>query len=221
MPEKRLVIFDFCGTLISFQTADRYVGFCIKRLQKNKTVQRRHRLIRLMDKLRIFKIYNRIYPANNWRKRMILWQLKGVAYQQCDQLAHEYFEEELLPNIVVPVVEKLKEHLGKKDRVVILSGGYDIYIRHFAAHFGVQEMISSKIAFADNMCLGKMEGKDCMRANKVEYLRPLLKGATTICYTDSISDLPILELVDQPIVVSKQIAQTWANERNYQQIIWN
>lgn len=221
MPEKRLVIFDFCGTLISFQTADRYVGFCIKRLQKNKAVQRRHRLIRLMDRLRIFKIYNRIYPANNWRKRMILWQLKGVAYQQCDQLAHEYFEEELLPNIVVPVVEKLKEHLGKKDRVVILSGGYDIYIRHFAAHFGVQEMISSKIAFADNMCLGKMEGKDCMRANKVEYLRPLLKGATTICYTDSISDLPILELVDQPIVVSKQIAQTWANERNYQQIIWN
>lgn len=221
MPEKRLVIFDFCGTLISFQTADRYVGFCIKRLQKNKAVQRRHRLIRLMDKLRIFKIYNRIYPANNWRKRMILWQLKGVAYQQCDQLAHEYFEEELLPNIVVPVVEKLKEHLGKKDRVVILSGGYDIYIRHFAAHFGVQEMISSKIAFADNMCLGKMEGKDCMRANKVEYLRPLLKGATTICYTDSISDLPILELVDQPIVVSKQIAQTWANVRNYQQIIWN
>ena len=221
MPEKRLVIFDFCGTLISFQTADRYVGFCIKRLQKNKAVQRRHRLIRLMDKLRIFKIYNRIYPANNWRKRMILWQLKGVAYQQCDQLAHEYFEEELLPNIVVPVVEKLKEHLKQKDRVVILSGGYDIYIRHFAAHFGVQEMISSKIAFADSMCLGKMEGKDCMRANKVEYLRPLLKGATTICYTDSISDLPILELVDQPIVVSKQIAQTWANERNYQQIIWN
>lgn len=220
MPEQRLIIFDFCGTLISFQTADRYVEFCVKRLLNNRTVQCRHRIIQLMDKLRVFKMYNRICRANNWRKRMILWQLKGVTHQQCDELAREYFEKELLPNIVVPVVEKLKEHLAHKDRVVFLSGGYDIYIRHFAAHFGVQEIITSKIAFAENKCLGRMDGKDCMHANKVEYIRPYMKGVTTICYTDSVSDLPILELVNQPIVVSRQTAQAWAIERNYQQIIW-
>lgn len=220
MPNKRLVIFDFCGTLISFQTADRYVEFCVKRLQDNKAVQSRHRLIQLMDKLRIFKIYNRICHGNNWRKRMILWQLKGVSFEQCDQFAKAYFEEELLPNVVVPVVEKLKEHLTQKDRVVILSGGYDVYIKYFAAHFGIREYVSSQITFENNRCIGKMDGKDCMRANKVEYLKPLLKGETTICYTDSVSDLPILELVDQPIVVSKGEAQKWATKRNYQQIIW-
>ena len=220
MPNKRLVIFDFCGTLISFQTADRYVEFCVRRLQDNKVVQRRHRVIRLMDKLRIFKIYNRICRGNNWRKRMILWQLKGISFEQCDQFAKAYFEEELLPNVVAPVVEKLKEHLAQKERVVILSGGYDIYIKYFAAHFGIREYVSSKIAFEKNRCLGKMDGKDCMRANKIEYLRPLLKGETTICYTDSVSDLPILKLVDQPIVVSKDAQQQWAIEHKYQQIIW-
>ena len=221
MLKKRLVIFDFCGTLISFQTADRYVDFCVKRLQNGKAVQNRHRLIWLMDKLRVFKIYNRIYRGNNWRKRMVLWQLKGVSFEQCDEFAKAYFEEELLPNVVAPVVEKLKEHLAQKERVVILSGGYDIYIKYFAAHFGVEKIISSKIAFENNKCLGKIDGKDCMRANKVEYIRPFLKDVTTICYTDSMSDLPILEIVDQPIVVSKDKASKWAKERNYHQIIWN
>lgn len=221
MLKQRVVIFDFCGTLISFQTADRYVEFCVKRLRKDKAVQSRQRIIQLMDKLRVFKIYNHIRPGNNWRKRMILWQLKGQTYPQCAELAREYFEEELLPNVVGPVIEKLKEHLEKKDRVIILSGGYDIYIKYFAEHFGIKEFVCSKIAFSDGLCLGRMEGKDCMRANKVEYLRPLLKGGTTICYTDSVSDLPILELVDQQIVVSKNALQEWATKRNYQQIIWN
>lgn len=221
MPNNKLVIFDFCGTLISFQTADRYVQFCVKRLQSNKVVQYRHRLVQMMDKLRIFKIYNHICKANNWRKRMILWQLKGVSYEVCDRLAKEYFEEELLPNVVQPIVEKLKGHLKNGDRVYILSGGYDVYIKYFAQHFGVQETISSKIAFRDGLCTGKMDGKDCMRENKLEYIRPFLNGAETFCYTDSKSDLPLLELVDEPIVVSHQTSQQWAEYRNYKQIIWN
>lgn len=221
MPDKKLVIFDFCGTLISFQTADRYVQFCVKRLQDNSAVQCRHRLVQLMDMFRVFKIYNHICKANNFRKRTILWQLKGVSYEVCDRLAKEYFEEELLPNVVQPIVEKLKGHLKNGDRVYILSGGYDVYIKYFAQHFGVQETISSKIAFRDGLCTGKMDGKDCMRENKLEYIRPFLKGAETFCYTDSKSDLPLLEIVDEPIVVSKEYPQNWATERNYQQITWN
>ena len=221
MPNKKLVIFDFCGTLISFQTADRYVKFCVERLQDNKTVQCRHKLIRLMNTLRIFKICDHICKVNNWRKRMILWQLKGVDYNTCDKLAEAYFEEELLPNTVQPAVEKLQEHLVAGERVCILSGGYDIYIKYFAQHFGVHEVISSKIAFRDGICLGMMEGKDCMRENKLNYVRPLMQGLKTICYTDSRSDLPLLELADEPIVVSEKCPQEWATERNYQQIIWN
>lgn len=221
MPDKKLVIFDFCGTLIRFQTADRYVQFCVDRLQDNRAVQRRHKLIRLMDALRVFKIYNHICKVNNWRKRMILWQLKDVPYETCDQLAKRYFEEELLPNTVQPVVEKLRDHLENGDRVCILSGGYDVYIKYFAQHYGVGEILSSRIAFRDGKCLGKMDGKDCMRGNKLEYIRPLMQNEKTICYTDSKSDLPLLELVNEPIVVSKMYPQKWATERKYKQIIWN
>lgn len=221
MPDKQLVIFDFCGTLIRFQTADRYVQFCVERLKDNKAVQCRRFMIRIMDKLRVFKIYNHIRSRNNWRKKMVLWQLKGVPYKECDQLAKDYFAEELLPNVVQPLIAKLKEHLTNGDRVCILSGGYDVYIKYFAQYFGVKDIISSRIAFFDGKCLGRMDGKDCMRKNKLEYIRPLIKNVKTICYTDSKSDLPLLELVDEPIVVSHEVSQRWAEKRNYKQIIWN
>ena len=221
MPDKKLVIFDFCGTLIRFQTADRYVQFCVKRLQDNKVVQCRHKLVQLMDTFRIFKIYNHICKVNNWRKRMILWQLKGVSYEVCDQMAKKYFEEELLPNVVQPIVEKLKWHLANGDSVCILSGGYDVYIKYFAEYYGVKEILSSKVAFCKGKCLGKMEGKDCMRENKLAYIRPYLNGERTIFYTDSKSDLPLLKMVDEAIVVSHDASQQWAETCNYNQIIWN
>ena len=221
MPKPQLAIFDFCGTLIRFQTADRYVNFCVERLKGNKIVQCRHRLVQMMDKFRIFKIYNRIKPSNNFRKRVILWQLKGLSYRLCNQMAKQYFETELLPAVVSPLIDKLQEHLAQNDRVIILSGGYDIYIHYFAAYFGVEETVSSKIAFKNNVCLGKMDGEDCMKYNKVRAIQSLMTGVTSYCYTDSISDLPLLEIVDNPIVVSKQTPQKWASQRNYKQIIWN
>ena len=201
MSAKRFAIFDFCGTLIQFQTANRYVSYCVERLKGNKSVQFRRCCLLLMDTLRIFKIYYHLCPSNNWRKRVVLWQLKGVTFSQCDSLAREYFKDELLPNVVSPLVEKLKQHITQGDRVCILSGGYDIYIKYFAEYFGVKEVVSSKVAFSGGLCLGKMEGVDCMRGSQ--------------------SDLPLLELVDEPIVVSKSVPQEWAKKRKYKQIIWN
>lgn len=182
-------------------------------------VQCRHRLIQIMDKFRIFKIYNRMKPSNNFRKRMILWQLKGIDYATCDQLAQVYFEKELLPNIYEPVVAELQKHTGNGESVYILSGGYDIYIKYFAQYYGVKNVLCSRIAFKEKVCTGRMYGKDCMRANKVEYIRPFLEEKQMVCYTDSISDLPLLEISAEPIVISKAAPQAWAAKKNYKQII--
>ena len=113
------------------------------------------------------------------------------------------------------------EYNRAHEKVCILSGGYDIYIKYFAQYFGIEDAISSKIAFQDGVCLGKMDGKDCMRENKVEYIRPYLESEYTICYTDSQSDLPLLQLVDEPVVVSHDSSQHWAENHKYKQIIWN
>ena len=152
---------------------------------------------------------------------MILWQLKGIPFSRCDDLAHLYFEQELLPNIVQPLLKIMQQHINNNDRVCILSGGYDIYIRLFVQHFGVKEFISSKIDFRNGYCTGKMQGEDCMGRNKITCYQQLKKEASyTVFYSDSPSDLPLLELVDEPVVVSKDYAREWVAARNFKQIIW-
>jgi len=152
---------------------------------------------------------------------MILKQLQGATKQQCDTWARDYFLQELLPNIVTPAVEKLKMHLVKNERVCILSGGYGIYIKYFAEYFGVKEIYCSEIDFNNGVCTGKMDGMDCMKQNKVTRFSQIqTENSKVFFYTDSPSDIPLLEIVDQPIVFSKNAPQKWATQRNYKQIVW-
>lgn len=220
MSNKKFVIFDFCGTLIKFQTADNYVNYCVERLNY-KSVNARHVLLRIMDVLRVFKVCNRINKKKNWRKMVVLWQLRGVKYEELDRLAEDYLKEKLLPNVVLPLIDRLREHIAHGERVCILSGGYDIYISKFAQYFGIEEVIASKIAFKNEICLGRLEGLDCMGENKLTYIRSIVSNFYTICYTDSISDLPLLKAIDKPIVVSSIKPQEWAKQYLYEQIIWN
>ena len=146
MQANKLVIFDFCGTLISFQTADRYVDYCL-RCHPLPSARWQRCLLRLLEKTKVFALLAHIKPGNNWHKRMVLRQLKGYGQSLCEQLAADYLHDELLPNVVQPVLEIMKQHLADGDNVCILSGGYDIYLRCFADCFRVPLAVGSAIRF--------------------------------------------------------------------------
>lgn len=216
----RLILLDFCETLISFQTADRFVRYCVCQLD-DRGVVCRSRIVGGLDKLKVFKILNKFTVGS--KKRALLWQLKGVAREQLEQLARHYFEEELQPNVIAKMVEVMKQHQTQGDTLYILSGGYDLYIRYFAEYYGLDGYVACHIGFTDaGKCSGRMVGKDCMREEKVCRWKEI-KGqyAETICYSDSKSDLPILLAVDKGVVVSHNHAQEWAKEYQLDEIIWN
>ncbi|MBQ4508075.1 MAG: haloacid dehalogenase-like hydrolase [Paludibacteraceae bacterium] len=222
MPKKNIVIFDFCGTLISFQTADRYVDYCRKHLCY-KSINRRYYILRLLERLRIFKIANKIWKRNNLHKKIVLYQLKGVSKTDCERMAQDYFREELLPNVIDVILQRLYEHKQQGDEIWILSGGYDIYIKYFAEYFGISRWKTSSIQFENGRCTGHISGEDCMSKAKVTYFRKICNAQenTTIFYSDSISDLPLLRTVHYGIVVSHKEHQTWAKQNNLKEIIWN
>lgn len=224
MGNNKLILFDFCETLIKFQTADKYVEYCREHL-RTKRMRSVHQFTVMLEKLRFFKAYNRIRKGNNLHKRLILWQLKGIDKATCERMAKQYFEEMLLPNVIPDIINLLRKHQEQGDDVWIISGGYDIYIKCFVDYFNINGFISSKIGFsATQECTGKMDGPDCMRDNKI----PLLKERfgrnpdqfDITFYTDSQSDLPLLQTVQHPYVISRQNHQKWIDNYNYKEIIW-
>lgn len=220
----KLVFFDFCETLIKFQTADKYVDFCRSRLHTRR-MNILQTITIVLTKSYCFRIINRFLPNNTIRKRMVLSQLKGVEYTILDNLAKEYYEQCLRPAIIPEMLNRLLAHLQSQDNVWIISGGYDIYIKYFVEEYSLAGYISTNIAFTKKgICLGCFAGLDCMRKNKVHLiekkLRFFLNDMDTVAYSDSASDLPLLLMAKEGFVVSKKETQKWAMKNNLKEIVW-
>ena len=218
-------MFDFCETLIDFQTADRYVDYC-RRHMKTIRMSMVHSLLKALEKVLFFKAINRIRRNNNIHKRFVLWQMKGLKRTECERMAQHFFEEELMPNVIPETIGLLRKHQEQKDQVWIISGGYDVYIEYFAKYYQIERCICSHIQFdKSDVCTGKMEGLDCMRLNKVRMLESALKEHPEIThvtvYSDSFSDLPLFLRANNAVVISKGKHQDWIDQYQLKEIIWS
>ena len=67
-------------------------------------------------------------------------------------------------------------------------------------------------------------GKDCLFQQKVVLIEKYIKDnhlkfSETIAYSDSKTDLPLLQWADEAIVVSKNESQAWASSYGFKEII--
>lgn len=217
---ERIALFDFCETIANFQTADRFVhytrslcGFFPMRVKC-----RIHSMLvrkNLIDRLSIR------FPDKSINKRIILWQLRGVSKRILEKLAKSYYGNVIKQNLIPPVIAEMQSLKSSGYRIILVSGGYDIYLKYFAEEYGVDSVISSKIKFCGNACMGKLDGKDCIGNEKVEQLKKMFPNRDNIffvAYSDSKSDIPMLEWADDAVVVRNNSKKPWTDK--YREIIW-
>jgi HAD superfamily hydrolase (TIGR01490 family) len=205
---RELHIFDFCGTITKNQTADDFVKFLVSPY------------IRLKIKFFILKILqkyiNRIFKRQLLNKKNFLKLIKGFtndlleeeAFYYSNLLIHYYMREDILELIRVLVADKSK-------KVIILSAGYSIYIKHIARILGIEEYYASNILVLNHRSNGRYDrslyGPDKFKFLK-EYLMEYSK-VETYFYSDSISDLMCLKFVDNPMVVYPDV-QLFEHSKN-------
>lgn len=220
--KKKIAFFDFCETLVDFQTADAFVDFVRKRT-KNPKVMSQYRRISLLQKIGLVGVLEKLtFHKLSINKQLVLSQLKGLDYSLLSILAKEYYEKKIKPHFIIEMVNKLVELKNEGWQIVLVSGGYDIYLRFFAEEFRVDEIVSSSIGFDGNVCTGKFGSMDCLNENKVILLNQLFNKEElySIAFSDSITDLPLFKWVDEGYVVSHEKSQVWANKYNLKELIW-
>lgn len=219
---KDIVIFDFCETLCNFQTADAFVDYVRGKIGSTK-IQKRENLNLFLRKTRIASIAELLTSHKlSILKRLKLWQLTGVQEQVVKELAFGYYQEVVRPNLIGITLDILKEYQDKGCLVYLISGGYEQYLRYFVKEFKIDNLISSKIAFSDGYCTGKLEGIDCVCDNKVKLLKAELgkrQNRIIASFSDSKSDIPILSIANQPFIVSRK-HQLWAERETFNEIFW-
>ncbi len=220
-----LVIFDFCETLVHFQTADRFVDFVLEKEQYRK-YRWINFLARLLYRLRIIVLFNKLLPKLNPMKRLKLMQIRGIAESRIDALAKEFYQSEINPNMIATLYDLLLKHKEQKDFIIVVSGGYAPYIKLFTEQHDLNHYFATEIAFAKNKVTGFFEGKDCLFDQKVVLLNQFLKDhkltfQKSIAYSDSFSDLPLLQWADEAFVVSRKKSQPFAKQFGFKEIVHN
>jgi len=216
----KVALFDFCETIADFLTADRFVQF----VQFNSKPTNRHIrvLYVVLNKSRILGVLRRVFPKASISKRLVLLQLKGRTYDELALLAQQYYETVIKQHFISPVVSELLRLQQEGYKCYLVSGGYDIYLRYFCEEYNIDGLLCTKIRFSNGICDGKFDGADCMFENKVQMIKSEISGDSSSWYafSDSKTDLPMLEIVGNPLVISRVKSQNWAEIKKYKQIIW-
>ncbi len=219
----QLVIFDFCETLVNFQTADSFVDFIIKKENYTK-----FRWVNILDKIltktRFLAVLNKFSPELNPSKRLKLLQIRGISEKKVNQYAIDFYNQLIMPNRIMPLYEKMQKHIESKDFVIIISGGFTPYLKVFSEKHNIQAFFGTEMEISNSKLTGQFSGKDCLHGQKIVLLEKYLKEhqinyTNSISYSDSITDLPLLKWTDEAFVISKNKSQSWVKSYGFKEII--
>lgn len=139
----------------------------------------------------------------SWARDTALATIAGRSADELDAVIDESIEL-LVPKVRPSMRRRLDEHLAAGDRCVVLSASPHELVDRLARRLGAERGVGTRGEIVDGYCTGRLDGPFCHGAAKLSRLRveigPVdLRSAT--CYTDSASDLPLLEAVGRAVVV--------------------
>ncbi|GLR63631.1 HAD family hydrolase [Marinospirillum insulare] len=119
----------------------------------------------------------------------------------------EVFIEECIRPLLLPAATKLlNKHREAGDELLIITATNRFITEPIARLLGVNELIAAEPEFINGSYTGKIVGTPSFREGKITRLNQWLAGknldlTNSWFYSDSHNDLPLLELVDNPVAV--------------------
>ena len=217
--QSKLALFDFCGTLVNFQTANAFVKF-LRRNHCSSSIVFKNFVRQLLMKSGILQFLER-KTGKPLNKMLYLWLLKGIPQSEVDYYASSFYRTKIKPALIPAVVDKMRQLKAQGYKIYLLSGGYDVYLHYFVREYNLDGCISSKISFKNGVCEGKLNGLDCMDKNKVILLDQYFdknKFSNIVGFSDSLSDLPMLKWCDKGVVVCHKDGSKWAKKYNLEEM---
>ena len=157
---------------------------------------------------------------------MVAW-VKGKPEVWIDDLCSEACNSILLPSIFTEAVTEIRLHKEKNARVIILSSALRQICVRVAEFLGMDGFLCSSLEVSDGHLTGKAAGRLCFGEEKLVRLMEYCKNNTmnhseSWYYGDSISDLPVLEIVGNPVCVNPDSElKNEARKRGWNVLIWN
>ncbi len=137
-----------------------------------------------------------------------------------DQFMTSCIEAMVLPK----AIELVEYYRAAGHQLLIITATNRFVTEPIARRFGIKNLLATNPESINGRFTGKIIGAPCFQQGKIEHLNAWLieqkiESAETWFYTDSQNDLPLLKMVDHPVLVDPdEQLELMGKQRNWQQI---
>jgi len=130
-------------------------------------------------------------------------QYRGLERAWLEQISERMFEQEVRPKIYPGAKALVEADLAAGYKLVLVTGALDFDLPPVMRHFGFDDLICNRLVFANGAATGEVAPPLLAEREKQEALRRFCRDynvdtAQSRAYSDSYSDLPMLESVGRP-----------------------
>lgn len=200
----RAAFYDFDGTLVSSNVVTRYAYFAKNHPSRLKASWRYGKLLVAVPLWIGLDAYSRrLFNEVFYR------EYRGLREDWLREEAGRLFENEVRPSIFSGAQARLDADRHAGYRLVLVSGGLDFAIAPAVAYFGFDDVIANRLVYENGIATGQVAPPLLAEEAKVEAIQSYcrqynVETAQSKAYSDSLSDLPMLEVVGLPAVVNPQ-----------------
>lgn len=132
--------------------------------------------------------------------------LVGQTAQTLAQWHQEFMHNVVEPMMLPKAQELIIKHKSQGDTLAIITATNRFVTGPIADRLGIEHLLATEPEMIDGQITGNLIGSPCFQEGKITHLEQWLKKQNLSLqgswfYSDSHNDLPLLELVDNPVVV--------------------
>lgn len=134
-------------------------------------------------------------------------EFRGQSERRIFREGREFVQTLVIPTLYPAAVEKIRWHHAQGHIVAIVSGATKFVVRPLAEYLGIKHYLYTRLEVSHGRFTGRVIDPICFEEGKIYWLQQLVdeKGidlAKSWFYTDSVTDLSLLDLVGHPVAVN-------------------
>ena len=152
--------------------------------------------------------------------------LTRYSMTELQELHHRFMIQKIEPILLDKAQNCINRHKERGDTVLVITASTSFVTAPIVKKYGINHLLATEPEIKAGRYTGRVSGIPCFQAGKIDKLMPWLqKNEETLTgstfYSDSHNDLPLLELVDNPVAVNAdKILTKIAEKKGWEILNW-
>ena len=152
--------------------------------------------------------------------------LTRYSMTELQEFHHRFMIQKIEPILLDKAQNCINRHKERGDTVLVITASTSFVTAPIVKKYGINHLLATEPEIKAGRYTGGVSGMPCFQSGKIDKLMPWLqKNKETLTgstfYSDSHNDLPLLELVDNPVAVNAdKILTQIAEKKGWKVLNW-